>query len=211
MNPISIGLNLLLAVLLGLTLWLGLRLNRRLMALRDGQTQFAAAVADLDRAAARAERGLAEIRGSGDETLELLLGRIEKGRELAARLERLNDTAHTTLERAAAISAAQTLAQTPAQAPAEPSHARPSLPPAIAALQKMWGAPAVHTAADLSVEEAEAAAESLVLKLSKAEVLDEDRVVPMPPRSSAKSRTIVDDDLFETPARPAPRILAGGR
>jgi Domain of unknown function (DUF6468) len=204
MNPISIGLNLLLAVLLGLTLWLGLRLNRRLKALKDGQAQFAAAVSELDRAAARAERGLAEIRGSGDETLELLLGRIEKGRELAVRLERLNDTAGATLERAAVIAAAQ--------APIEPPRATvTSLPPAIAALQKLWGMPAAKTAADLSIEDAEAAAESLVLKLSKAEVLDENRVVPMPPRQASKSRTIVDDDLFETPARPAPRILAGGR
>jgi hypothetical protein len=199
MNPISIGLNLLLAALLGLTLWVGWRLNRRLTALRDGQAQFAAAVADLDRAAARAERGLAELRAAGDETLELLSGRVEKGRELASRLEKLNDAARATLDRAPQVLA-------PAAA------VKPSLPPAIAALQKVWGeAPATKSAADLSLEEAEAAAESLVLKLSKAEVLEESPVGSLVSRTTAKSRAIVDDDLFETPARPAPRILAGGR
>ena len=198
MSPISIGLNLLLAVLLGLTLWLGWRLNRRLTTLRDGQVQFAAAVADLDRAAARAERGLAEIRAAADETLELLSSRIEKGRELAGRLERLNDVALATLDRASAMQPA-------------PASARPSLPLAIAALQKVWGESPGKAAEPSSIEEAEAAAESLVLKLSKAEVLEEGPVASLAARIAAKSRTIVDDDLFESPARPAPRILVGGR
>jgi len=205
MSPISIGLNLLLAVLLGLTLWLGLRLNRRLVALREGQLQFAAAVADLDRAAARAERGLSELRIAGDETLELLSGRVEKGRELAIRLERLNDTARVMLDRAAV----EHPAPAPVQAPA-----KRSLPPAIAALQKVWGDAPAKSSADLSLEEAEAAAESLVLKLSKAEVLEEGQSVPPPPRAAATrakapSRILVDDDLFDSPVRPAPRILVG--
>ena len=90
--------------------------------------------------------------------------------------------------------------------------ARPALPPAIAALQKVWGIAANDKSdADLSLEEAEAAAESLILKLSKAEVLPDEPVSPLAARLAAKSRTIVDDDLFETPGRPAPRILAGGR
>jgi Domain of unknown function (DUF6468) len=204
MSPISIGLNLLLATLLGLTLWLGWRLNRRLTALRDGQAQFAAAVADLDRAAARAERGLTQLRAAGDETLELLSGRVEKGRELATRLERLNDAARVTLDQAAHLQA-----QALSQAAPAPSRAKASLPPAIAALQKVWGE--VPSASELSLEEAEAAAESLVLKLSKAEVLEDAPVASLAARIAAKSRTIVDDDLFETPARPAPRILVGGR
>lgn len=199
MNPISIALNLLLAVMLGLTLLVGWRLNRRLNALKDSQAQFAVAVAELDRAAARAERELADLRAAGDETLELLSGRVEKGRELATRLERLNDTARETLDRA------------PAPQPmalATPTPANTALPSAIAALQKVWApAPTVEP----SLEEAEAAAETLILKLSKAEALDNGRVTPFPPRAAARSRTIVDDDLFETPARPAPRILAGDR
>ena len=197
MNPISLSLNLLLAVMLGLTLLVGWRLNRRLTALKDSQAQFVVAVAELDRAAARAERGLADLRAAGDETLELLSGRVEKGRELAARLERLNDAARTTLDRAPAPQ----LALVPAAVNA-------TMPSALAALQKVW-APA--PAPEPSLEEAEAAAESLVLKLSKAEALDDGRVAQFPPRSTARSRTIVDDDLFETPARPAPRILAGDR
>jgi len=207
MSPISIGLNLLLAVLLGLTLWLGLRLNRRLTALREGQLQFAAAVADLDRSAARAERGLAELRIAGDETLELLSGRVEKGRELATRLERLNDTARAMLDRAAIEQSS------PAPVPAP---AKRSLPPAIAALQKVWGEAPVKLSAELSLEEAEAAAESLVLKLSKTEVLEEGQMTPTAPRpapsrATTPSRIFADDDLFDSPVRPAPRILVGDR
>jgi hypothetical protein len=87
MSPIALGMDLVLAVLLLLALGFGVRLERRLKALREGQATFVGAVADLDRAAQRAERGLAELRAATDEAIELLAGRIEKARELAARLE----------------------------------------------------------------------------------------------------------------------------
>ena len=102
MSPISISLNLLLAALLLATLTLGWRLNRRLKALRDGHVGFAMAVEALDAAAARAERGLAELRAATDETVEFLSGRIEKGRELAVKLERLTAVAAQTPDRPAA-------------------------------------------------------------------------------------------------------------
>ena len=66
MSPIALAMNLVLALLLLAALGFGIRLNGRLKALRDGQLDFAGAVADLDRAAQRAEKGLAELRGATD-------------------------------------------------------------------------------------------------------------------------------------------------
>src|SRR5690606_17886731 len=87
MSAVAIALNLLLAALLAGALAMGWRLNQRLKALRESHAGFAKAIADLDAAAARAEKGLAELRAGGDEAVELLSDRIKKGRELAARLE----------------------------------------------------------------------------------------------------------------------------
>ena len=89
MSVIAISLNLLLAALLGAALAMGWRLNRRLKALRDSHDGFAVAVRELNTAAARAEQGLADLRAATDAATEELVDRIEKGRALAARLERL--------------------------------------------------------------------------------------------------------------------------
>jgi len=89
MSIIAVGLNLLLAVLLALALFMGWRLNGRLKALRASHEGFARAVGELNAAARRAEQGLAELRGASDEASALLGERIEKAQALAARLERL--------------------------------------------------------------------------------------------------------------------------
>jgi hypothetical protein len=100
MSIIGIGLNLLLAMLLGAALVLGWRLNKRLKALRDNHEGFAKAVRELDVAAARAEKGLADLHVATDEALDLLGDRIEKGRALAAKLEKLIDQAPAEARRA---------------------------------------------------------------------------------------------------------------
>lgn len=89
MTIIGLAMNLLLAGLLGAALVLGLRLNKRLKTLRDSHDSFAVAVRELNAAAQRAEQGLADLRAATDEAVETLADRIEKGRELAAKLERL--------------------------------------------------------------------------------------------------------------------------
>jgi hypothetical protein len=89
MSVIGIGLNLLLACLLAAALLMGSRLNKRLKALRDSHDGFAIAVRELNTAAARAEQGLADLRAATDEATDELADRIEKGRALAAKLERL--------------------------------------------------------------------------------------------------------------------------
>src|SRR5690606_30498784 len=89
MSPIAIGMNLMLAVLLLAALAMGWRLNGRLKALRESQAGFAKAVGELNAAAARAEQGLADLRAATNETSDLLEDRIERARNLAAKLERL--------------------------------------------------------------------------------------------------------------------------
>jgi hypothetical protein len=89
MTFIGIAMNLLLAGLLLAAMVVGLRLNKRLKALRDSHEGFEAAVRELNVAAQRAEQGLADLRAATDEATDLLSDRIEKGRALAGKLERL--------------------------------------------------------------------------------------------------------------------------
>jgi len=197
MNPISLSLNLLLAALLLATLMLGGRLNQKLKALKDSHSAFAAAVAELNQAATRAERGLSELRAATDETMEFLTGRIEKGRELATKLERLNASAAATVERASLL-----------QSQAEPE-ARPHANPLsqISALQRAWAKPANEPTARAAADP-EAAAESLVLKLSEALKTGD---VAMAHRALRSRAPAVDDDLFDAPQERASLRAMGAR
>lgn len=89
MSLIAIGMNLLLAGLLVAAMAVGIRLNRRLKALKDSHAGFEVAVRELNLAAVRAEQGLADLRAATDEATDMLSDRIEKGRTLAAKLEKL--------------------------------------------------------------------------------------------------------------------------
>ncbi|MGZ9114899.1 MAG: DUF6468 domain-containing protein [Brevundimonas sp.] len=75
-----------LMLLLVAALGYGVRLEKKLTALRAGQQAFASAVAELNTAAGRAEAALASLRASGQET-DLLHDRIIKAREVKAQLE----------------------------------------------------------------------------------------------------------------------------
>lgn len=81
-------LDALLMLLLVAALGYGVRLEKKLKALRDGQIAFAGAVTELNQAAGRAEAALASLRAAGQET-DLLHDRILKARELKAQLEAL--------------------------------------------------------------------------------------------------------------------------
>lgn len=77
-----------LMLLLVAALGYGVRLEKKLTALRAGQQAFASAVTELNAAAGRAEAALASLRASGQET-DLLHDRIIKAREVKAQLEAL--------------------------------------------------------------------------------------------------------------------------
>jgi len=102
MSDIALIMNGFLAVLLVGALGMGWRLERRLKALRASHASFAKAVEDLDRAAARAEQGLADLRAATDEAAESLAGRIDRAGSLAARLEELTSRAVNVEARLAA-------------------------------------------------------------------------------------------------------------
>jgi hypothetical protein len=89
MTPIALVLNLLLGALLVAALALGVRLDRRLKALRQSQQSFIKAVADLDQAAARTHAGLQQWRDATDEAREMLHDRIEKAKLQTAKLDAL--------------------------------------------------------------------------------------------------------------------------
>lgn len=96
MSVIAIGMNLLLAGLLVAAMVVGIRLNRRLQALKDSHAGFEIAVRELNMAAVRAEQGLSDLRAATDEATDMLSDRIEKGRALAAKLEKLVSAAPET-------------------------------------------------------------------------------------------------------------------
>jgi len=197
MSPISLVMNLLLAFLLLLALGLGWRLERRLKALKAGQADFAKAVADLDRAAMRAQAGLAELRTATDESIDLLSGRIERARELSGKLEKLNDDAAATADR---------LAAAPRREPLERTQTRMASPPE----SRVRATRPRDAGARLG--DPVAAVENLILRLS-----EQDRVEPAPARRAApaprpvRARAPIDDDLFEGPAAGALRNPTGVR
>lgn len=88
MSMVGIVMDLLLIGLILAALGYGMRLEKKLRALREGQEGFAKAVAELNVAAGRAESAMAELRAAGEET-DLLHERIIAARTLKAELEGL--------------------------------------------------------------------------------------------------------------------------
>jgi hypothetical protein len=84
----GIILDSVLMLLLVVAIGYGIRLERKLVALRVGQLAFAGAVTELNTAAGRAEAALASLRASGQET-DLLHDRILKARAVKQELEAL--------------------------------------------------------------------------------------------------------------------------
>ena len=89
MSDIGLIMDTLLGLLLVGALALGWRLEGRLKVLKASHQSFTKAVEDLDRAAARAEQGLADLRAATDEAAETLAARIERAGALSGRLEKL--------------------------------------------------------------------------------------------------------------------------
>lgn len=118
---IGVIMDALLMMLLAAALAYGVRLDRRLKTLREGQLAFAGAVSELNTAAARAEAALGSLRASNQET-DLLHDRIVKARALKAELEALMDRAPAV---AAPRMVAPSTAETPTVRP-EPAATAPS-------------------------------------------------------------------------------------
>lgn len=185
MSLIAFAMNGFLAVLLIAALAFGWRLERRLKALRDSHEGFAKAVTELDRAAARAEQGLADLRAATDEAAETLAVRIERAQALAAQLE------ERTSRPLASPSARPERAERPER---EERFERP--------------APARREPEAAPQAERRLKAEDFERLLDR-----EDRLppaarpnlgAPSASRETPRSRTRIDDDLFDGPGE-APR------
>jgi hypothetical protein len=196
MSHTALAVNGLLAFLLLITLAFGWRLDRRLKALKNSHADFAKAVADLDHAANQTSNGLADLRATSDEAIDLLSGRIDKARDLAAKLEALN--AHTQ----ALIDRAEVQARALREAPAPRVVAARPAPPRAPE-------PAERTPSPLA--DPLAAVESLIQRISEHELLDAPAPARPAPRPARARGTPADDDLFDGPARPRPISVPGAR
>ncbi|HVN01707.1 MAG TPA: DUF6468 domain-containing protein [Caulobacteraceae bacterium] len=230
MSDIGLILNAVLGLLLVGALFMGWRLEARLKALRASHQSFTRAVEDLDRAAGRAEQGLADLRAATDEAADSLAARIERATHLAGQLEKLTADAESARAR---LAAAPRLAAPPAElrpapvrAPEQPRPAQ-SREEVLARFSERFAArpaPAALAEAaarnDLILEdEAAASAPPTPAELrpgAPASRLTPDAqarierlralAAPKPAlRAAAAPRRAADDELFE-----APRRAAGG-
>jgi hypothetical protein len=205
MSDIGLIMNALLGVLLVGALFVGWRLEGRLKALKASHHSFAQSVADLDRAAARAEQGLADLRAATDEAAESLATRIERAKGLSVTLERLT-------EEAAVAEARLTAAPRPAPAreTVQPREAAQVRDTAFARFAERYGAqikPATPQArTDLILEDEPEDRSSVVARLERLRGLAR----PSASQANARaSRARVDDELFDSPSL---RVgSAGGR
>ena len=189
MSLAAIALNGLLAVLLLVALGYGMRLERRLKALRDSHEGFAKAVADLDRAAMRAEQGLADLRAATDEAADTLGDRIAQAKTLAAQLDERLNRPIVTPPPAAEPRASSGRAALEQRLAAEPRPIRapePELPP--------------ETPRRLRAEDFEKLLEREARIPRDAPPPSAAR--PSAPKETPRSRARIDDDLFEGPEDP---------
>lgn len=186
MTVVGVAMNLILAGLLLAAMVVGIRLNRRLGALRDSHEGFEIAVRDLNLAAQRAEQGLADLRAATDEATDTLSDRIEKGRVLASRLERLVSSA-PELPKAVPSDRVYSARNMPSAMPVRESAAEERLSTLLALARARL--------------EAEGAPGTQVQ-------VDEDRARPRP--SAGRTLALSDDDLFEDTPLTLDRV-AGGR
>lgn len=195
MSLIAIGMNLLLAGLLVAAMVVGLRLNGRLKALRNSHEGFEAAVRELNIAAVRAEQGLADLRAATDEAVDILSDRIEKGRALAGKLEKLVSAA-PELPRAMHAERPAPRAMPPVAPPAREGSAEQRLSQLLAMARSR-----------LAAEEAPPAQRSLADDMRFAD--------PRPARAAAatpaRRAPSIDDDLFEDEAPLALDRILGAR
>lgn len=181
MSPIALILNLLLGGLLVAALALGVRLDRRLRALRDSQAGFIKAVNELDQAAARTHAGLAQWRDATDEARELLHDRIEKAKVQSSLLEKLIRDSASIPEPSRYAEPVREPARAPTREPAPSLIRRAAAEPAMAEAEPILDL----TARDARPIHAER----------------QPRFAPAP-----RPRVAIDDDLFEAMPTGAARL-----
>ncbi len=185
MNPITIGLDVLLALLLLAALGMGARLNGRLKALRASYQGFAKAVGDLDAAAGKADRALKGLHVATEEAHDSLLARIETARALVLKLEAASDTAQK-----AALHAEDAAARAPMAAPSAPGgQPRRSLTELLAAHAR----PSALNPAPIGPR---VGAEPKILYGGREVRPEREALAPAAAAASPRRRPMADEDLF---------------
>jgi hypothetical protein len=207
MSDIGLIMNALLGVLLVGALFLGWRLEGRLKALRASHQSFSKAVDDLDRAAARAEQGLADLRAATDDASETLAARIDRAGHLAVRLEKLTADAEGVHTRLVAAPRPAPRVAAPAVIYAEAPRAEAPLPEASRPQASRIEASRIEAPRPMAPRPAETR-ESAFARF--AERYGASKTGPSPAalvEAAARNDLILEDD--ETPAtapRPAPVV-----
>ncbi len=189
MNAIAFCLDLILASLLFAALFVGLRLDRKLKALKDSQSGFVHAVGELDAALAKAQDGLGALKAAAGQAEAAISDRIQDARGITARLDQQAKAAAATSEKLERL-----LERYPSAT--KPAHSGEGRDPGFLSLR--------DRAADYLASREPLAREAL------------SRPAPPPERSPAPGlrrdeRTSTnDDDLFEL-IEPALRAARGGR
>jgi hypothetical protein len=203
MDLVTVSLDILLITLLVAALGYGVRLERRLKALRDGHAVFAQAVRELDQSVLRAEAGLDQLRKAGEEARDGLHDRILKAREAKTDLERL-------LARAERLRTAPLPVPVPEPAPAPIFRRQPPPQPAPYDLDDEDEAERVANAI-LSLGEMERVVEPRRQTPTPERLREPRRPEPAPPPRGARRASALDDDLFDTPTPDLRRALGGRR
>ena len=211
---IGIVLDVLLGSLLLAAIVVGLRLEKRLRALREGQADFAKAVSELNNAAAKTEASLAEVRSATLQAQTTLADHTQDARAAAAKLE---------LQASAALAAAQRLDAATQRASIVKE---PPLVSQRAALSQAFSSPPPRAGEGarsdgggerpaLSLDRAPSPTEPVLGSASGRArgwspspargggvVPEYEEPLALLTRVSPRSRARVDDDLFETGGRP---------
>jgi hypothetical protein len=208
MSDIGLIMNGLLGVLLVGALMVGWRLEGRLKALKASHQSFAQAVEDLDRAAGRAEQGLADLRAATDEAADSLAARIEKAKVLSSKLERLTEDAALAEARLAAAPKPAPVREAapvrePAPSPRETAQVRDT---AFARFAERYGATprtALQARTDLILEDEPEDRASVIARLERLRGLARPAAAATPAPAARAPQARVDDELFERPAQRA--------
>jgi hypothetical protein len=99
MNAIAFCLDLILATLLLAALFVGLRLDRKLKALRDSQSGFMKAIAELDASIVKAQDSLGALKTTAAQAEVAIADRIQDARGITARLDQQSKAAATAAEK----------------------------------------------------------------------------------------------------------------
>lgn len=96
---LGLGIDILLLVLLGVTMFFGLRLSRQFSEIRADQARLEVLVKQLNEASGRAENAVQAMKKTAIDTSEQLQGRIGKAQALSEELEIMIEAGDSLAER----------------------------------------------------------------------------------------------------------------